>query len=479
MCFSRRSNAALMMLLVIAFAEPVGAQQQSSKVDHGASPSESPAALNPQLLTNIHVPLLAVIDVLQRRQEIADALAQWEAASQNAVPLTSEDEHIAYMIHKSKRTGHEISIAIDLQNPIQVSDLNQRFAWKTIERTDNRIVLTAEPRETVEQLFYRGFELQLDANTHLPVLIRFIDRSGKQADEPMQLAVKLKPAEQRDVTLTSAEMPAAKNRDREPLRLTELPKKEGKEANAAPSDVPPDVEALLKDWEAASSRHRILDAQFVRRIYDTVFRVEKVSKGRLYYEAPNKGRMDVLAPKLEHSVSDRKDRETGKNYRLEADRPESWIWTGKLVMQINERDKIIESVRTDGLLQGWLVGLSKPLFGLPLVVDIRADDLKRDCEIRIVKRDQLGTWVEAKPRAGTRMAAEINSATVILDRDTYLPKFSKYVDPSGNLETVYAFSNWKVNEQPTGHPLKPDLKGYSGRIPPDDEESAPVEAPKP
>ena len=56
---------------------------------------------------------------------------------------------------------------------------------------DTRIVLTAEPRETVEQLFYRGFELQLDSDTHQPVMIRFMDRNGKQADEPIRLAVKL------------------------------------------------------------------------------------------------------------------------------------------------------------------------------------------------------------------------------------------------------------------------------------------------
>lgn len=243
MCFPRRLNAAALLLLVVAFAGPVGAQQRSSKIDHPTPPSETPAAphearftpqptcaspapaaLNPQLLTNIHVPLLAVIDVLQRRQEIADALAQWEVASQNAVPMTSEDEHIAYMIHKSKRTGHEISVAIHLQNPIRVDDLNKRFEWKTIERTDSRIVLTAEPRETVEQLFYRGFELQLDANTRLPVLIRFIDRSGKQADEPMQLALKLRPAEQRGVALVSAETSAEKSGSREPLRLTDRAK---------------------------------------------------------------------------------------------------------------------------------------------------------------------------------------------------------------------------------------------------------------
>jgi hypothetical protein len=142
-------------------------------------------------------------------QRIQNALANWEAASRDVEPPTEEDEHVAYVVHKSKSSGHEIAVALEFQGPVRAEALQQKYRWTRLEENGDVIRLHAEPIEAVERLFCRGFEVELDAAAKLPTAIRFIDKNGKPKGEPLKLAVKMPRASgASEIVLTSAEEPS-------------------------------------------------------------------------------------------------------------------------------------------------------------------------------------------------------------------------------------------------------------------------------
>ena len=56
----------------------------------------------------------------------------------------------------------------------------------------------------------------------------------------------------------------------------------------------PSIESVLAKWEEASQKCRILDAELAVFEYDGLTRgPPKISRGRLYYEAPNIGRFEI------------------------------------------------------------------------------------------------------------------------------------------------------------------------------------------
>src|SRR5690606_6588065 len=71
--------------------------------------------------------------------------------------------------------------------------------------------------------------------------------------------------------------------------------------------VPPELDAVLKQWEQASSRIQKLQGKHHRFVYDQVFHVEKRAEGYFYYEAPDKGRIDLKKADIPRgAVSQRK-----------------------------------------------------------------------------------------------------------------------------------------------------------------------------
>jgi len=227
----------------------------------------------------------------------------------------------------------------------------------------------------------------------------------------------------------------------------------------------PEMLQLLKDWERHSGMIKKLEGKHRRYVYDKMFKVEKRSYGEFYYEAPDKGRIDISAVKIRKgAVSKIIDKDTGKPYSLQADAPEEWICDGEGIWQINVAEKTAENIpippesRGKNIMEGPLPFL----FGMPakkaqaryhLAFNPRQPKEKRKTEI----------WLMIKPKLPSD-AANWSSAKVVLDRATYLPNEVQMVDTSGNLITVYVFSKRKVNQNsilPWNNPFKPNLRGYA------------------
>ena len=241
---------------------------------------------------------------------------------------------------------------------------------------------------------------------------------------------------------------------------------------------------FLDRWEASAAASERSQFRFRRFVYDHVFATEKRAVGAAYLEGTHSERWDLLpADVLEGEVSRRLDRQ-GKPFQLKQDISETWIWTRESVRWINPEEKRVDqwavSRNTTGGkvvdASGWSLGKSiaagmslLPSAFLHPILHPDADQLAKRFELSVFREEDSRLWIRMTPRFQAD-AASYQSMEVIIDRDTNRPGAVKIVDPAGNTETVYTFSEWAVNEgvdwgavrerNVDGPPLDPDVTGY-------------------
>lgn len=239
--------------------------------------------------------------------------------------------------------------------------------------------------------------------------------------------------------------------------------------------VDPALMKVLKDWHAKTRTIKKLQGQHERWTYEPVFAVAKCSKGKFYYESPDKGRMD-LGPAdpdelkkmdIDPAQPDVQVTEatTGKTYTIKQDKPEGWICDGTQILRIDESEKLYEVVPIPPEHRGTNImdGPLPFLFGLP------PEKALAKYNMTLKKSPPDGTiWLEATPLQRND-ASLWQRADVLLDATTYLPIAVKLYDlkERGNQGiTLFSFQNTKVNTInligwfPGGDPFKPNLFGY-------------------
>ncbi|MBW3542322.1 MAG: PASTA domain-containing protein [Planctomycetes bacterium] len=205
----------------------------------------------------------------------------------------------------------------------------------------------------------------------------------------------------------------------------------------------PQLRQILDDWSRSSSQITKLQGEHYRYVYDMVFEVEKHSQGFFYYEAPDRGRIDLQPVDIRPGTPGaRKSDKTGEPYKLQSDHAERWICDGEKIWQIEDEKKtadvypIPEDARGRNIMDGPLPFL----FGLP------PDKALRRFDFTILPRTtEHEVWLLVKPRLRSD-AENWKQARVILDRHTWLPKAVQLLAPSGNEETVYQFKGITIGE---------------------------------
>ena len=228
--------------------------------------------------------------------------------------------------------------------------------------------------------------------------------------------------------------------------------------------VSPELQQLLEEWEQSSKQIQKLQGQHKRMVQDLTFNVEKQSTGEFYYEAPDRGRIDIVPIKVtEGALSQNKNPTTKQQFGLQADHPEQWVCDGKQIMQIDHGKKectivtIPEQSRGHAIMDGPLPFL----FGMP------AEQAKRRYKIEL-KRSPSPTqhYLTVEPRL-QHDAANWKMAHIFLDKKELLPTAVKLIDPAGSLETIYQFSNVEKNKPRgvfawwSGDPFAPSLRGLT------------------
>lgn len=213
-------------------------------------------------------------------------------------------------------------------------------------------------------------------------------------------------------------------------------------APVARQQINPQLWQILKDWEQTTKNYKKLSGAHRRFVYDSVFQVEKRADGSFYYEAPDKGRIDIEEVKVPAGAKSQKLNPQGKPYSLQSDIPEIWICDGKQIAQaiVPQKQYQVHNIPAGDQGINIMDGPLPFLFGLP------ADKAVERYHFELLPQtDQKLVWLKVLPKR-KQDAANWREAEVILDRKLYLPFAVKLINPPGTTETVYSFKDLKPNE---------------------------------
>ncbi len=249
----------------------------------------------------------------------------------------------------------------------------------------------------------------------------------------------------------------------------------GQAQNAQPMS--PELEQLLRDWAAASDKIDRLEGEHLRRVYDMVYEVEKLSQGRFYYQRPDNGRINItpveitkemLTQRAKDEVPNKK-RKDGKPFDLKSDEDECWCCDGQRVYELDVAIKEARVAQIPADMQGKNI-MDSPL---PFLFGMPPEKAKRRFEISLMRPIDARSgraYLHILPR-DPQDAGNWASADVILDLKTFLPNAVQLVDPAGTKITVYSFASLKVNEgiwfdklfdkQDPKTRFTPDLRGFN------------------
>lgn len=266
--------------------------------------------------------------------------------------------------------------------------------------------------------------------------------------------------------------------DEAPARAQVELKNEHLNQNVRP--LPPELEKLLRDWAAASEKIERLEGEHLRRVYDLINEVEKLSQGRFYYETPDKGRINITPVEITVKMLDQrasgkvptKKKRDGKPFDLKSDQEECWSCDGLYVFEMDVARKEARVAQLPSDMQGKQI-MDSPLpflFGMPPEKAKRRFDMSL---IREIDENSKLAYLHIEPRL-PQDAGNWASADVILNLETFLPDAVQLVDPAGTKITVYSFSNLKVNENKFFDSLfdkqnpktrfTPDLRGFNVNV---------------
>lgn len=235
---------------------------------------------------------------------------------------------------------------------------------------------------------------------------------------------------------------------------------------AQPQPVSPELDALLKQWEVASERIVRLEGEHQRRVYDMVFKVEKLSSGKFYHEVPDKGRIDIETVAVAKGAkSTREDKRTKQPFDLIGDAREKWICDGKRIVEIDEQNKEANVISIPPRGQGENI-MNGPL---PFLFGMKAEKAKARYQLSLMS-DKVNPETRRRQiriRAFPRWQSDgqnWDQADIILDHPTFLPLHVRLIDAAKTKETVFSFSKLKVNKRKSiffpKDPFHPSLRGY-------------------
>lgn len=240
------------------------------------------------------------------------------------------------------------------------------------------------------------------------------------------------------------------------------------EETGSPDPRAAELDQVLVDWHKKSRQIDRLEGEHVRIIYDYVFQVATRAEGKFYYEAPDKGRIDLVPDKQGAGKQFEKiNPSTNKKVTLTAqpDQPERWICDGRQVLVIDEVQKSAQQyplpaeARGNNIMDGPLPFL----FGMP------PEKAKQRYTMRLLQANAKDIDIIVYPRWKQDLA-NYKWARIRIERETMLPMAVQMLDPAGSRETVYTFPRIAKNPKQGWLPnflwkekdvFKPDLSKYS------------------
>lgn len=200
--------------------------------------------------------------------------------------------------------------------------------------------------------------------------------------------------------------------------------------------VSPEFDQFLTDWYNATKKVKTIEGITHKFEIDKVFNIESRGKGTFYYGAPDKGRLDI------DPVIVKKGTKAKKGFSLKGLKAVKWLSTGRNILQIDVankkglRFKIPPESRGANIMHG----------PLPFLLGMPPDVIKRRYRLAVEQEDARQIRLKAIPNWPNDIA-NYKMARIILDKRTFLPSAVQLFDPTENLETVYTFSQIRVNKK--------------------------------
>lgn len=209
--------------------------------------------------------------------------------------------------------------------------------------------------------------------------------------------------------------------------------------------VDPKLDALLKDWERKTAGIKTLHGVHTRKEFNTVFASEEQSEGMFFFEAPDKGRIDIKGMTPEKGQISRKKDPQGNPYQIKPGRDQIWICNGQQILMVDPPQKQYERMPIPPEMQGNNI-IRSPL---PFLFGMKAEDMKRRFQMKWLKEYPDGAvLIEVVPR--TREDSQnYSKAYVKLNTTYYIPSDVQLADPGGTAFTEYHFDmdKLKINQQ--------------------------------
>lgn len=217
-----------------------------------------------------------------------------------------------------------------------------------------------------------------------------------------------------------------------------------------------DLDLILSKWCAASRRIELFDAEFSQYDYDLTFQVERRSTGRIFFRAPGQMRFESRPAPITPEMRSRRLSASGDAFQLKPGDFSLWIENDAEILFSDEirksywRYRLNAKVGPNGapvtnvsIWNNWLI--PHPILYTPLLVDLKEEQLRRDCKFEVAKSDVDTIRLIGTPLTSA-LRTNISSMAIILERQTFLPKAVKYVASTGNDERVFVFDRPKIRQ---------------------------------
>ena len=236
----------------------------------------------------------------------------------------------------------------------------------------------------------------------------------------------------------------------------QAPAQPGSEPQVAMQPVSQEMRNLLEDWEAKTKGITSLSCPITRYEFDIVFATETRSIGMIYFENPDKGRIDFEpADKPRLTIKAGRQDPMGQPFKVIAGTSSKWICTGKTIYILDMKNKSYDRVQIPPQMQGQNITRSP----LPFIFGMKAQDAIARFALRLGEfhnPEGQGTDKNKKPNRkilhivanpfDPNVAREYTQAEIILDATNFRPLNLRTKDPAGNKETVYSFDQSNLKE---------------------------------
>ena len=224
-----------------------------------------------------------------------------------------------------------------------------------------------------------------------------------------------------------------------------------------------ELKQILTRWQQKRTSVERVYVEFMLFEYDTVFKVEKRGEGRAYIGSPEDFWWAIEPTTITDAQSKKKDRH-GKAFKLENAARALWVHRkleeGSELLRSNGETFERIPVSDAGLFRfspAWFASALASQHGL--IVQHSTAPANDDFQWKLVKKTATEVYLAGKPRPA-RFAQILKSVTFILDAQTLQPKAARLIGPTGNSETVYAFSEYRTNDDVTRVESKAPLLDY-------------------